>query len=142
MRRSSRDRSALYDLLALLLESTTIWTLDVALEASSSAHYLAGSSHPHHVQLASKSLKFVLVQFRQIIKENLEPKVKMQTTSTDSCRPNSARLLILSIAKRGRRPERGKAAEKMRRNCAARHRSPPRRPKGEKRQVRLHFPRD
>ena len=104
MRRSSRDRSALYDLLALLLESKTMWTLDVALEASASAHYLASSSHSHHVQLASKSLKYVLVQFRQIIKENLELKVKLKITSIDYCLSDSTQLLILSLAERGRRP--------------------------------------
>ena len=75
LRKSYRDRGAMYDILSNILSMPDVWTLELAVEAAQVASLLAQSTEEHHQKLSSAALKYILTSYRQTIENSLNAPV-------------------------------------------------------------------
>lgn len=71
LRKSYRDRGAMYDILSNILSMPDVWTLELAVEAAQVASLLAQSTEEHHQKLSTAALKYILTSYRQTIENSL-----------------------------------------------------------------------
>ena len=75
LRKSYRDRGAMYDILSNILSMPDVWTLELAVEAAQVASLLAQSTEEHHQKLSTAALKYILTSYRQTIENSLNAPV-------------------------------------------------------------------